>query len=357
MLHSIAIGGVEVALLSAIPTLNKQYNLTVIVLGKINTQVMSGLSEEEKRVFISLDYPLPLYPLVLPKLVRAVLQTRPDVLICSLWRSSLVGTLCKLLNRKVKLYSFIHSTDFPHALAKQFNKHAVRTADIVLVDSFATKKYVASHFKPSADIKVVSFLTRPTPLINKALGPEIGDNVRFMFLGRINKVKNLPGAIQLIKYLHENGVEAYFDIYGRDDDGTEASLQQLVGENNLGSYVQFKGEVTGSNRWETFPSYHFYLQLSFNEGMAMSVTEAMQSGIVSVVSPVGEIVNYSKDMESAIFIDIHNPGKRNQDYAKVLSVVRDPQLYQKLSSNCHAHFASKKLYADSLIEQIESTQS
>ncbi|KQS33280.1 glycosyltransferase family 4 protein [Dyadobacter sp. Leaf189] len=357
MLHSIAIGGVEVALLSAVPALHKQYDLTIIVLGKINPAIMSHLSEEEKQVFIPLDYAVPLYPIVLPKIVRTVLQTRPDILICSLWRSSLVGTLCKLVDKNVRLYSFIHSTDFPHAFAKQFNKYAVRMADFVLVDSSATKKYVADHFKPKAKIKVVSFLTRSTPTDNKALAPETQDNVRFMFLGRINKVKNLPDAVELIKYLHENNVKAYFDIYGRDDDGSGASLQQIISEHDLNAYIRFKGEITGSQKWKIFPNYHFYLQLSFNEGMAMSVTEAMQNGIVGVVSPVGDIVNYSKDMDSAIFIDVHNPAKKNEDFAKVLSVIRNPALYAKLSSNCHAHFASKKLYADSLIEQIESTSS
>ncbi|WP_439558669.1 glycosyltransferase family 4 protein [Dyadobacter sp.] len=357
VLHSIAIGGVEVALLSAVPALHKQYELTIIVLGKINAEIMSHLSEEEKQVFVPLDYPVPLYPIVLPKIVRTILQTRPDILVCSLWRSSLVGTLCKMADKNIKLYSFIHSTDFPHAFAKQFNKYAVRKADFVLVDSAATKKYVADHFKPKAEIKVVSFLTRSTPSVNKAIAPQTQDNVRFMFLGRINKVKNLPDAIELIKYLHQNNVKAHFDIYGRDDDGTATGLQQIISESDLNTYIQLKGEVTGSQKWEIFPNYHFYLQLSFNEGMAMSVTEAMQNGVVSVVSPVGEIVNYSTDMDSAVFIDVHNPAKKNADFAKVLNVIQNPALYSKLSSNCHANFASKKLYADSLIEQIETTYS
>jgi glycosyltransferase involved in cell wall biosynthesis len=356
VLHSIAIGGVEVALLSAIPALNKQYDLTVIVLGKINTAIMSHLSDEEKEVFKSLDYAVPLYPLVLPGIVRAVLATKPEVLICSLWRSALVGTLCKLVDKKVKLYSFIHSTDFPHSLAKQFNKRATRIADFVLVDSAATKKYVANEFRPSAEIKVVSFLTRPNPPDNKAIAPEEDKEVRFMFLGRINRVKNLPAAIDLISYLHHHAIQASLDIYGRDDDGTEATLKQLVAKNGLSDFINFKGEITGAKKWDIFQAYHFYLQLSFNEGMAMSVTESMQNGLVCVVSPVGEIVNYSKDMESAIFINVNEPQSRDSDFEKVVTIIRNPELYHSISSACYTYFASKKLYSDSLIEQIEATQ-
>jgi hypothetical protein len=63
ILHNIAIGGVEVALLSAIPELNRKYHLKVIVLGQIDQKIIADLNPEERDVFSTFHYPLYMYPL------------------------------------------------------------------------------------------------------------------------------------------------------------------------------------------------------------------------------------------------------------------------------------------------------
>jgi glycerol kinase len=52
ILHNVQIGGVEVALLSAIPDLNKKYDLRVLALGTVDHQIISNLTENEKVSFI-----------------------------------------------------------------------------------------------------------------------------------------------------------------------------------------------------------------------------------------------------------------------------------------------------------------
>ncbi|CAG5069901.1 hypothetical protein DYBT9623_02638 [Dyadobacter sp. CECT 9623] len=353
VLHDIAIGGVEVALISAIPALMAQYSLTIIVLGKIDARMIAHLNDNEKSVFKSLDFPLSTYPFRLFFLVGKILKSKPDILICSLWRSALLGTLAKYVRRHIRFYAFVHNTAFPHLPARYFNERAAKAADVVLTDSVATKVYVEAKFTPKAPVRVVSFLTRPTPIKRSKDLPIAGEEVRFIFLGRINKVKNLPAAIDLIQYLQKKSINATLDIFGRNDDGTEDILKQYVAANGLGQIIRFKGEVTGADKWNVFRPYHLYVQLSFAEGMAMSVTEAMQNGLVCIVSPVGEIPNYASDMQSAVFVDANGADRRDDQFEKVLRVVTDPKIFEMLSQNAHAHFLSQRLYSDSLIEQIE----
>ena len=46
----------------------------------------------------------------------------------------------------------------------------------------------------------------------------------------------------------------------------------------------------------------FYLQTSVDEGTAPSVVKAMQSGLVPIVTPAGEIARYCRDGENAVVI-------------------------------------------------------
>lgn len=355
VLHNIAIGGVEVALISALPSLAKKYDLQVIVLGYVDQNMIRHLSEEQKAVFQVFNYPFYVYPLVLGKIVRSISRHDPEIMICSLWRASLVGVCAKWMNSKIRFFSFNHSTRFPHIFSALFTKIAAKNADVILTDGIATSDFVAKTLKPAVPIRVVSFLTQPAPAF---IPQKESDNneIRFMFLGRINKVKNLPLIIKVIEHLRSLSIPCTLDIFGRDDDGSADELNLQIRQARLENYVRLKGEIPSEQRGALFQNYHFYIQLSTFEGMAMSVVEAMQNGLVCVVSPVGEIVHYAKDMESAIFINIQNQAEHwNTDMNKVIEVINNKDLYNKMSVKCRSYFLNKSLFMDSLIEQLEAS--
>lgn len=353
ILHDIAVGGVEVAFMSALPALNQKYRLQVIVLGKINEAMVSHLSPEQKQVFKVFDYPLYLYPFIMPRILKEVWAHNPDLLVCSLWRASLVGSLVKSGRRSVKFFSFNHSTRFPHFFSAFFTRMAAKSADVILTDGVATSNFVRERLRPNAPIRIVSFLTQKAPDQIVSQIPNVAEDVRFMFLGRINKVKNLPLMVEVIEKLRAMSIPATLDIYGRNDgDGQEA--MDRIKQAGLQEHIRFMGEVTSDQRSRLFNQYHFYLQLSSFEGMAMSVAEAMQHGLVCVVSPVGEIVHYAKDMESAIILDIFKGSTWTEDIDKIRQVIGSPEAYLTISTNCHKNFLHKSVYSDSIIAQLEA---
>jgi glycosyltransferase involved in cell wall biosynthesis len=350
ILHDVQIGGVEVAMLSALPELNRQFNLKVMVLGSIDTNITSHFTAEEKACMVPFDYKLMMYPLVIFKMIRFILAFNPDVMISSLWRASLLGIIAKKLRPKLHFVSFIHSTTFFHRLDLLFSQAAIRCADTIFTDSKATATFVSNRFKPSAPVEVISFFTNPSPEF-KTTRPFNRQDVRFMFLGRISPVKNLPLAVDTIRYLADRGYNASLDIYGRDD-GTLESVTEHIRANQLESRVRFLGEVTGSRKLEIFRNYNFLIQLSTNEGMAMSVAEAMQNGLPCFVSAVGEIPNYATDMKTAIFADISTAEAFGESLKKLESVIADPELYDRISSNSYESFKTVGTYSESLIRGI-----
>ena len=92
-------------------------------------------------------------------------------------------------------------------------------------------------------------------------------------------------------------------------------------------------------------SASFYLQTSLSEGMAMSVVEAMQLGLVPVVTPVGEIGNYCRDGENALVIQTDEA-----IVEKILAVLGDDAHYQILSARAVATWSGHPLYAESVLE-------
>ena len=86
ILHGMQIGGVEVALLSAIPDLNRKYEVRILALGKVNDQIISNLTEDEKKLSFCSHFKLYYYPFAISKLLKFISDFNPDIMICSLWK-------------------------------------------------------------------------------------------------------------------------------------------------------------------------------------------------------------------------------------------------------------------------------
>lgn len=350
ILHEIKTGGVEVALLSAIPKLNLEFDLSVIVLGPIDDKLLKDLKESEKSVFISYNYKLWLYPFIIPYVVMAILKLKPDIIVSSLWRASCIGTITKILSSRIRYFAFIHNTVFFHTLDRFFSTWAMNNADTVLTDSKSSFNFVKSY-NSQVNIRIISFLTNPTPILHSTLFEKGNKEIKLLSLGRLNFIKNIPASIEAIAYLRNGGINVVLDIYGRDD-GAMDEVIAAIEEHRLENIVTLKGEISHTKRFDLFSNYHGVIQFSIFEGMAMSIVEAMQYGLVAFVTPVGEIPNYSEDLLSAVYIDLSDEFERINSFEKIKNVLLNKNLCLELSYNAQDGFKDKTIYADSLIENL-----
>lgn len=353
ILHSIEVGGAEVALLSAIPGLAEEYDLKIVVLGRINESLIAHLSVEQKKVFQVFAYPVYLYPLLINNIVKFVLKFDPHYLICSLWRASWMGSIVKKRNNNIKLFVFIHSVKFFHQADEFFTARAVKMADQVFADSSSSHDFIQSRFRLDCPVRIVSFLTHITPAYQERIKLQGKAEIKMMTLGRLDKVKNLPLSVKVVSHLREKGYNVTLDVFGRWDNAYEETVT-AISNYKLEEFVRLKGEVSPSAKFALFKDYDFYIQLSAFEGMAMSVAEAMQNGLPCIVSPVGEIPNYSRDMESAVFLDIWDAAKWEPSLRKIEEVFDSAELYANISKNCWSNFKEKPVFVDSLIDCVEN---
>lgn len=270
------------------------------------------------------------------KSFKYLLRSKPELLVCSLWKSSAIGLpyyfYRKAKNDKnFKFVLLIHASSFSHMADKIITKMAIHFADEVWCDSKASKEATFKTDKYSNKIKTISFLVKTdTPNLIKRKN-------NFVYWGRIAKVKRIDKSIILFNKIKNHLPGTLFYIYGPDG-GELQNLKQLIKELKLEESVFFMGAKKPNYYPKEILSSKFFLNSSANEGMAIAVTEAMQLGLVPVVTPVGEIPNYCTDNYNSIFFD-------EEAYQNIITCIDNTSIYDELSENARLYWDKKPDYS------------
>jgi glycosyltransferase involved in cell wall biosynthesis len=170
--------------------------------------------------------------------------------------------------------------------------------------------------------------------------PKRKADLKFVFWGRLTPLKNLLEAVDLISLLTDRHEDVSFVVIGPDA-GCLSALESKIQLLGLKRQVELTGYRSQNEIAALAENASFFLQLSHQEGMAMSVVEAMQLGLVPVVTPVGEIANYCRHMENGI---IHRDIPST--VAAIEAVVADPERYTAMSRAAIDTWRNAPLYAD-----------
>jgi len=269
--------------------------------------------------------------------VRRLVVAAPDVLIVSLWRAAIIGVVCKRLCPSIQLVVFLHNTKFAHRVDAWATRMAVTRATEIWSDSRATidatfpqfsqlrsriVSYIPCAFEPVAD-------PRPAPV--------------FVFWGRLARQKNLQRAIRLFAAVLERLPAARFAIVGPDG-GEGDALRRLCRTLSLQNAVSFLGPKSQHELPGVAQAASFFLFTSEFEGMGLAVVEAMQMGLVPVVTKVGEVGVYCRDGVNAIVID-----RDELAVAAIIAAIEAPEAFARLRANAIATWSGKRTYRDDVL--------
>lgn len=110
-----------------------------------------------------------------------------------------------------------------------------------------------------------------------------GDEIRIAWAGRFISCKQAKDALKAVKILKEKGLLFRLSMIGGGE--LEQELRLYVEQNNLESYVDFKGFCKPEEVREYMKQAHIFLFTSdYGEGWGAVVNEAMNSGCAMVVS-------------------------------------------------------------------------
>lgn len=264
---------------------------------------------------------------------RALLDRRPDVLILSLWRSCLVGLAVKLVRPRTRLVLFLHNSENAHVVDAILTWLSARLADEVWADSAST-----AARRMRGPVSAISFVA-------ERIGPRTSEipAPAFIFWGRLHPRKHLARAIALFKAVRDRHAGARFTIIGPDS-GDGAALRSLVAALDLTRSVTFHPAADHDEIAHHSADHSFFLQTSRAEGMAMSVVEAMQLGLVPIVTPVGEIGTYVDDGVNGLWItdDDAMPDR-------VALLLSEPDAFRSMRASALQVWSDKPLYRDEFL--------
>jgi len=264
-----------------------------------------------------------------------------DLLIVSLWRSAIVGWLAKQIRPNIKLVAFLHCSEDKHSFDKFATRLVVSTATEIWADSQATIKLRVPGLSANKS-RVISFVTR-----RFEYSPQRKVEPSFIFWGRVTPQKAVGRAIRLFAAIHKNCPAARFWIIGPDG-GDLDSLHALCDSLSLHDAVVYLGTKTQDEITGLACQASFYLQTSVYEGMAMSVVESMQMGLVPVVTAVGEIGAYCRDGYNAVLVK-----SDEQAIEDIEQLLNSDDRYQTLRANAIATWKDFPLYRDSMLSACE----
>jgi len=282
-------------------------------------------------------------PLAVWSAARRLVRKKPDLVVASLWRSLITMGLARLQGCRAPMVLFLHNARDAHWLDRLITRFAVSRAIAVWADSSTTLEE-RLEFPINAPTRVISYLVAH----RKPVRGEYPDpSPNFIFWGRLAKQKDPLRAVRLFAAIHSDFPNASFSMIGPDG-GLQAELEAEIDRRGLGGAVKLLGPMNRLEIEQVAAKSSFYLQTSLREGMAMSVVEAMQAGLVPVVAPVGEIKRYTVNGSTALWVDV-DPQEETRILNEIRNLIEMPWRWRTMRANALEHWSKQPTYVDNVL--------
>lgn len=285
--------------------------------------------------------------------LKIIFKKKPDIILTSLWKSNFITLLYKLIRPSTKIILFLHSTRNKHFVDKFMTSLAAFFAFEIWADAESTMKerldrlsflkYQKTKFHNNKNLRVISLVTEKLAPFNKKIC-----NPSFIYWGRLSPEKNIDIAIELFSKIFRIEKKSSFTIIGPDY-GVKESMKSKI--NKLGlkeniiiyDYMSLKEIIKFAN------ASCFFIQLSSYEGMAMSVSESMQLGLIPVVTSVGQISSYCKHMQNSLIYSSDD----EKTVSEIFSILNSKERYSRIKNNSIKTWQNSNLYKTEIISAFD----
>lgn len=241
----------------------------------------------------------------------------------SFWRKSMLVKLGHRLGKKVVLH--VHASRFKdfYNEASQKNKQRIfqtlNSVDVLIVLSHSWKEWFVSLGIPEDKIVILHNITSYPTKIESA---QIKDGkVHFLFMGEIGQRK---GVFDILCALAKHRDELFGKVELRiGGNRHEEELKKAIADGKLQDVVKFEGWVGGEKKLQLLNWADVFILPSFNEGLPISILEAMSYGHPIISTPVGGIPEVVETGRNGILV---TPGNDEEIFAAIKKYVDDRTL-------------------------------
>ena len=210
------------------------------------------------------------------------------------------------------------------AFEKHFIRFGLRKADKVIALSSAWKEKLY-NIEPQALIEVIlnGVNTKRYQVSNRYLH----NPMTVLFLGRLGKRKGIYDILDAIEILIDKNI--HFILAG---DGEINEVREIIKKKGLQKIVEVPGWISGEEKLSLLVKSDLYILPSYNEGLPISILEAMAAGLPIISTPIGGIPDAVIEGENGYLIE---PGDFRALAARILKINKNHALWEKLSIGSH----------------------
>lgn len=265
----------------------------------------------------------------------------------SFYRKALYVKLSKILGKKTIIH--LHGSQFDKFYENELNKNKKKyiekvfnSADKVIVLSEEWQEKILSWFK--CDVEVLHNAVFIPEKINYN-----NNSKNITLLGRLNERK---GTYDLIDVIEKLKAELKKDEYKfiLAGDGDLDKLKKVINEKKIEDIVEILGWIDTKKRDEVLKNTLIYVLPSYNEGMPMSVLEAMSYGIPTISTYVGGIPKIIDNDINGLLIE---PGDKEALYKNIKYLIENNKKRSEISKKAYLTI-NKKFSIDSNVKKLEN---
>jgi glycosyltransferase involved in cell wall biosynthesis len=254
-----------------------------------------------------------------------------------------------LFNKKIIYH--IHGGEFhifysqSGPMIKRMIRHFLNYADCVFCLSKSWEKFFSEHFH-SKQLKVIpNFVDDAVQSINQRKK----EKPIFLFLGKIVKGKGIYDLFEVVTELAE-AYPSKFELWVGGN-GEIDEFRKLIKAHHMQKIVHFKGWVSGEAKTNILQQAAVYVLPSYNEGMPISILEAMSYGMPVIASRVGGIPEMIEDQHSGLLIE---PGNKTQLREAMERLILEPELISIMGKKSKDIF-NERYAASRIMHMINDT--
>jgi glycosyltransferase involved in cell wall biosynthesis len=210
---------------------------------------------------------------------------------------------------------------------------ALKWADHIVAQTPAVKRWLVSEFNldPAKITQIYSgiSLEEVEQLLTREEGACHQSNI-VLCAGEVNARKNQFTAVKAIPQVVAEYPEVKFVFAGPISDTKYFnSIQRFIAENNLSSYIEFRGMLTRQELYNLYSDAILFLFPTTAESQGLVLIEAMAFGlpvIASTIEPIADVVSQKEG--SAILVD---PYDVDGIAMAIIRLLQDSPLRQSMS--------------------------
>ena len=174
-----------------------------------------------------------------------------------------------------------------------------------------------------------------------------------LFLGRIGERKGAYDLIETVKNIKNEGIKIKILMAG---DGEIQKAKDIIKKENIEDSIEILGWIDNKQKEEYLKSSDFYILPSYDEGMPMSVLEAMSYSLPVITTDVGGIPEIVRMKKNGIMV---KPGNKDEIKNAIKKIIENNEFRKEISENAYEtilkkfNFKHYEEFLDKLYKQIK----